>query len=198
MNVFFAFHFRYITSTEWKNEWGGKKANRGLNDPDQQDYRRLPFDHCALSLQPYETPYADRDGNIFDLAHIVKFLKKYKVNPVTGKKMSASDLTKLAVHKNSKGEPHCPVLYKVFNNNTHIVAIRTTGNVFSNEAIEELNVKTKNWKDLLNDEPFLRKDIVVLQDPKKTSKFNLNNFNHIKNKLKLDDDGNCHEGALFL
>ena len=66
-------YFRsYITTTEWKNEWGGKKAARGLNDPDHVDFRRLPFDHCALSLQPYETPYADADGHVFDLAHIVR------------------------------------------------------------------------------------------------------------------------------
>ncbi len=41
---------------------------------------------------------------------------------------------RLIVHKNSKGEPHCPVLFKVFNNNSHIVAIKNTGNVFSYEV----------------------------------------------------------------
>ena len=33
------------------------------------------------------------------------------------------------------------------------------------QAIEQLNIKQKNWKDLLSDEPFTRKDIVHLQDP---------------------------------
>lgn len=94
----------------------------------------------------------------------------------------------LIVHKNSKGEPHCPVLFKVFNNNSHIVAVKNTGNVFSYEAIEELNIKTKNWKDLLTDEPFLRKDIIEIQDPKNHSKFNLNSFHHLKNGLKVDND----------
>jgi peptidyl-prolyl cis-trans isomerase-like protein 2 len=178
----------YITTTEWKNEWGGKKVARGLNDPDQQDFRRLPFDHCALSLQPYETPYADLDGNVFELAQIVKFIKKFKVNPVTGKKLAAADLVKLAVHKDSKGSQHCPVMFKVFNNNSHIACVRTTGNVFCYEAVEELNIKTKNYKDLLTDEPFQRKDIIVLQDPRNTSKFNMNNFHHIKMKLRIDDD----------
>ena len=125
-----------------------------------------------------------------DLDKIVRFLKKYKANPVTGKKMAAADLIKLKIHKNSKGEIHCPVLFKVFNDNTHIACIRNTGNVFSYDAIDELNIKNKNFKDLLTDEPFVRKDIIVLQDPKETSKFNMNNFHHIKNKLKLDNDGN--------
>ena len=33
------------------------------------------------------------------------------------------------------------------------------------QAVEELNVKPKNWKDLLDDTPFTRKDIIHLQDP---------------------------------
>ncbi len=31
--------------------------------------------------------------------------------------------------------------------------------------LEELNIKPKNWKDLLTEEPFTRKDIIHLQDP---------------------------------
>ena len=33
------------------------------------------------------------------------------------------------------------------------------------QAVEELNVKPKNWKDLLDDTPFTRRDIIHLQDP---------------------------------
>ena len=99
-------------------------------------------------------------------------------------------LTKLNFHKNSKGEFHCPVMFKVLNNNVHIAAIKTTGNVYAYEAVEEMNIKTKNWKDLLNDEPFIRNDIIILQDPKNYSKFNLANFHHIRNSIKLDNEGN--------
>lgn len=34
------------------------------------------------------------------------------------------------------GKYHCPVLYSVFTNNSHIVANKVTGNVFSNEVGE--------------------------------------------------------------
>lgn len=34
------------------------------------------------------------------------------------------------------GKYHCPVLYNVFSNNTHIVANKVTGNVFSYEVSE--------------------------------------------------------------
>ena len=93
----------------------------------QVDYKRLPFDHCALSLQPFENPYCDDQGNVFDLVHIVPFIKRYKMNPCTGKPLNAKDLVKLKFFKTPTGEYHCPVMYKQFNNSTHIAVVRTTG-----------------------------------------------------------------------
>lgn len=91
------------------------------------------------------------------------------------------------------GEFQCPVLNKVFTEFTHIVAVKTTGNVFCYEvymspsitsalipacfsllnvifisnlvaqAIKELNIKTKNWKELLTDEPFTKEDLITIQ-----------------------------------
>ncbi len=75
--------------------------------------------------------------------------------------LDAKSLFKLNFHKNSDGKHcvcmvptqahvpyrhsctthagkyHCPVTYKVFNENTHIVAVRTTGNVYSMEVGRE-------------------------------------------------------------
>merc|ERR1712150_256363 len=78
-------------------------------------------------------------------------------------------------------------MYKVLNNNVHVAAIKTTGIVYSYEAVEEMNIKTKNWKDLLTDEPFVRNDIIELQNPKNYTKFNLANFHHIRNSIKLEN-----------
>jgi peptidyl-prolyl cis-trans isomerase-like protein 2 len=49
--------------------------------------------------------------------------------------LEAKNLIKLNFHKNAKGEYHCPVLYKAFTKHSHIVAVGTTGNVFSYEVI---------------------------------------------------------------
>ena len=63
----------------------------------------------------------------------------------------------------SLGKFHCPVTYRVFTESTHIVAVRTTGNVFSYDAVERLNLKAKNFRELLTDEPFTKADIIHLQ-----------------------------------
>uniref|UniRef100_A0A7N4PLV8 Peptidylprolyl isomerase like 2 n=1 Tax=Sarcophilus harrisii TaxID=9305 RepID=A0A7N4PLV8_SARHA len=104
-------------------------------------------------------------------------------------KLDAKSLIKLNFTKNSEGKYHCPVLFTVFTNNSHIVAIKSTGNVYAYEAVEQLNIKTKNFKDLLTDEPFSRQDILTLQDPTNLDKFNVANFYHVKNNLRVLDPG---------
>ena len=63
---------------------------------------------------------------------------------------------------------------------------------------QELNLKTKNFKDLLNDESFTRPDIIILQDPRNMTKFNLANFHHVKFKLKAvdEDDEKANAGPM--
>lgn len=180
----------YLTATEWKQFYGGKKH---VANGDSSEFRRLPFDHCCLSLQPFEHPLCTLEGIVYDLMHIVPFLKKYKIDPATGKPLDSKTLIKLNFVKNADEKYHCPVLFKVFNENSHIVAIRTTGNVFSYEAIEQLNLKTKNFKDLLTDEPFTKNDIITIQDPSHLEKFNFNNFHHLKNKMTVTDDASTSE-----
>uniref|UniRef100_A0A667XJ55 RING-type E3 ubiquitin transferase n=1 Tax=Myripristis murdjan TaxID=586833 RepID=A0A667XJ55_9TELE len=158
-----------------------------LSEIPQANFRRLPFDHCSLSLQPFEYPVCTPDGVVFDLLSIVPWIKRYGTNPISGEKLEAKSLIKLNFSKNNDGKYHCPVLYTVFTNNSHIVANKVTGNVFSYEAVEQLNIKTKSFKDLLTDEPFARKDIITLQDPTNLDKFNVSNFFHVKNNLKVLD-----------
>lgn len=69
---------------------------------------------------------------------------------------------------------------KEFSENSHIVAVGTTGNVFSWEAIEELNIKRKNWKDLISEEPFKRKDLITLRDPQKPQELKWTDYFHVK------------------
>lgn len=73
-----------------------------------------------------------------------------------------------------------PVTYKVFTNNTHIVALWNTGNVFSYDTVERLNIKAKMWRDLVSDEAFSRKDLITLQDPQNLESRNLSSFKYVK------------------
>lgn len=168
----------FITATEWATQYGGKKAAKTVNA------RPLPFDHCALSLTPFVTPVLlGNNGVIFDMEAVVPYLQQYKCDPVTGEKMTAKSIIRLNMEKNAEGQWHCPVTCKVFNDNTHIVAIKTSGNVYAYDAVNELNIKAKNWTDLMTGEKFERSDIITLMEPlnpEQMAKRDLNSFVHLK------------------
>lgn len=91
-------------------------------------------------------------------------------------------MIKLHFAQNDADEYVDPVTFKVFTDNTHIVAVQHEGsaNVFAYDTIERLNIKAKMWKDLVSDESFSRKDIITLQDPQNLAARNLSAFKYIK------------------
>lgn len=91
----------FITATEWATEYGGKKTAKSTIS------RPLPFDHCALSLAPFQTPVLiGNNGVVFDLETIVPYLQQYKCDPVTGNKCTTKDIIRLKMEKNSDGLWH--------------------------------------------------------------------------------------------
>lgn len=174
----------YITHSEWSSSdaYGNSRGvNAGKPSGSSASFKRLPFNYCAVSLQPFTDPVCTSTGTIFDLTHILTWLSKHKdTNPVDGTPLKRSDLITLHFLKNEDGEYVDPVTYKVFTDNTHIVALRNTGNVFAWDTIERLNIKAKNWRDLVSDEEFSRKDIITLQDPQNIESRDFGRFKHIK------------------
>ena len=154
----------FLTNTEHASgEHRGSGKQSALNLP----YRTLPYDCCAISFRPFETPLATADGSVFELLNIVPYLKKFRKHPVTGEPLAASDLIKLHFHRNTEGQYACPVLYKPFTQHTHIVAIRTTGHVYCYDAVKQMNLKTNHLHDLLDETPFKREDVVHILLPQR-------------------------------
>ncbi|KAK4505323.1 hypothetical protein PRZ48_003286 [Zasmidium cellare] len=175
----------YITHSEWSSEdafsaSAGANARKSANAGAGASFKRLPFNFCAVSLQPFEHPVCTGDGTIFDLTNILPWIKKHGTNPVNGQPLKSSELIKLNFAKNEEGEYVDPVTFKVITDNTHLVALRNTGNVFSYDTVERLNIKAKNWRDLINDEEFKRSDIITLQDPQNIESRNLSQFKYLK------------------
>lgn len=177
----------YLTTKEWKEAYGGHKDDTATQIQRAQ-FKRLPFTHCSLSFLPFEDPVCSPDGIIFDLSHIAPYIKKHGINPVTGKKLASKDLIVLNFAKDKEGNFRCPVTYRVFTQTSIIVAIRPTGNVYSMEAVEELNLKRNHLKDLLTDTPFQKKDIIQLQNPQELDKFNIEKFYHVQFDLKTKEE----------
>ncbi|KAL8776477.1 MAG: hypothetical protein Q9213_008258, partial [Squamulea squamosa] len=174
-----------ITHSEWASEdaysaSAGSGSGASKSNASNAPFKRLPFNFCAISLQPFDHPVCSPEGTIFDITNILPWLKKHGTNPVTGAPLKSTDLIKLNFTKNDDGEMVDPVTFKVFTNNTHIVALKNTSNVFAYDTIERLNIKAKNWRDLVSEEDFSRKDIITLQDPQNVESRNLSSFKYLQ------------------
>lgn len=124
------------------------------------------------------------NGTVYDLMSIVPWIRKYRTDPISGEKLDPASLTKMHWSKNADGQYQCPITFKIFNDHTHIVCIKPTGNVYSWDAVEELNLKSKYWKDLLTDAPFTRKQIIAVQDPHNMKLRDMSDFDFIKKGLQ--------------
>lgn len=73
---------------------------------------------------------------MFDIYHIIPFIKKYHRCPITGETLKPTDLIKMNWSKNEKGEYQDPISYKVFTEYTHIVCIKPSGNVYAFDTVQ--------------------------------------------------------------
>ncbi|KAL0951346.1 hypothetical protein HGRIS_008050 [Hohenbuehelia grisea] len=156
----------YITHAEHTGQFGSHSSSVGYKAKAQAPHpgSRTPFDCCALSYQPFTHPVcarnADGTGHVFDLVNIIPWLKQHdNTNPITKEPLQPSDLITLHYSKKeSSSQLHDPISFKPFSEHSHIVAIATTGNVFTAESI-------KGGRDLVADIAFKKQDVITLQNP---------------------------------
>lgn len=186
----------YITHSEWSSSDAFSASTGARSHATAGSFKRLPFNFCAASLQPFHNPVSTADGTIFDLEVISKWLESHNTNPVDGEPLQLKDLIKLNFARNGdldskmadgsasdgKGDLIDPVTFKVFTDNTHIVAIRhgNYANVFAWETVDRMNIKAKMWRDLLDDKEFGRSDIITLQDPQNAAGRDLSQFKYLQ------------------
>ncbi|UKZ78120.1 Peptidyl-prolyl cis-trans isomerase cyp8 [Trichoderma virens FT-333] len=212
----------YITHSEWSSSdaYSASVGAGASRSAQQVPFRRLPFNFCAASLQPFKNPVCTPDGIVFDVEVISAWLEKHpNQNPVNAEPLQKKDLIRLNFARNAeadslgaglsdgKGDLIDPVTYKVFTDNTHIVAIRhgNYANVFAWDTVERMNIKAKSWQDLVDDQPFTRADIITLQDPQNMASRNLDQFKYLQDgeqaQLTREQQeerkaGNINAGAL--
>ena len=181
------------------------------NKKKENTYYFLPFNYCCISLKPLNTCKnicCDREGNLYNKFYLLEYVTKFHKNPISGKKhISLKDIITLNIAQDKNGNFICPVTLKILNNSLKIIAIPETGNVFSNMAYQELNVSMNNYRDLINDKPFDKKNVIVLNDPlhkRIVKKFYYQNIEEEKdymNKLvndKKEFDKNDNERNILL
>lgn len=87
----------FITSSEWKKDFGGFKRAQGAT------FAKLPFSSCSLSFLPWVHPTATAAGVVYDLLNIVPWIKKHGTDPASGDPLAVSQLIRLHFTKDETG-----------------------------------------------------------------------------------------------
>jgi peptidyl-prolyl cis-trans isomerase-like 2 len=101
--------------------------------------------------------------------------------------LEARSLVTLKFDKNENGDYVDPVTKKVFTDFSKLVAIKTSGRVYLWDTVDELNLKTKTFRDLVSDEEFTRADFIILQDPMDLDKQDISTFKNLRDEEELSD-----------
>ncbi|SBT76498.1 peptidyl-prolyl cis-trans isomerase, putative [Plasmodium ovale] len=145
-------------------------------------YFLLPHFSC-ISLRPFNDPYCDEDGRLYDKKSVLEEMKKAKENNKMKNVIDIKNLIKANFYKHNN-EYICPITRKYFNKNTRILLNRKTGNVYSSEIFKLFQNKNKMFDPITHD--YMNKsDLIVLQDPL-NSRNNLNELN--KNFVQKNKD----------
>ncbi len=146
---------------------------------------------------------------LFDNSALTPFVLEYGKDPVSGQPLNLRQIITCDMDQDEEGRWQCPILTKPFTDHMKIVAIlqrptpinndnskdssnnnSLTAHVYSYEAYQELNVKIKNYQDLISGLAFSpQKDVILLNDPSNAeleSLRDINNFYHIQHGRWLE------------
>ncbi|CRG96854.1 peptidyl-prolyl cis-trans isomerase, putative [Plasmodium gallinaceum] len=152
----------YILQSEYRRDAVKKKYFKSQNST------YLPFNYCCISLTPFDEPYCDENGRLYDKKSVLEEMKKKKNNEKTEHSINIKNLIKANFYKHNN-EYICPITRKYFNKHTKIILNKKTGNVYSSEIFKLFKNKNEMFDPLTHD--YMNKsDLIVLQDPLNTNK----------------------------
>ncbi|WFD20900.1 peptidylprolyl isomerase [Malassezia caprae] len=173
----------FITPSEYSGVYGQHGATTGVRT---EKSVIVPFHMCAITHQPWTAPAClVQDGLVCDRETLEAFVQQYHVSPATGEPASVDDILALHIGAKDDGTWQDPVSLRELTDHSHLVAIRPTGYVYLYDTVQQLNLKTKSLRDLVTDEPFVKADILTLQDPHDPAKRRMQDMYHVKHQLTL-------------
>mmetsp|Transcript_6995 Transcript_6995/g.12912 ORF Transcript_6995/g.12912 Transcript_6995/m.12912 type:complete len:255 (+) Transcript_6995:126-890(+) len=144
----------------------------------------LPWNYCKLTKQLPDDPVVTPQGIIYELPAIASFISKHQKCPETGKPLRFKDLTRVKYHRNKEFKLVCPITKDELTPNSKVLAIRTSGNIYTSKALGMLcnsDINSLEYNELIplkanqvehdpmSGEAFTREDIIVIQDPEKVA-----------------------------
>jgi len=147
--------------------------------------RLKPWYVCQLTQLIPSNPVVTPWGTVYELTSIAPYIRKHKKCPRTQQPLKLQDLTRILVStEKSSGKRICPVTSRWLDENSNVVCIRTSGRVYSKEALPGFGLSGDEgeglynlleggqasniagiFRDPVSSEPFGRKDVITIQNP---------------------------------
>lgn len=129
-------------------------------------FYRSPLHVCALTLSPHTAPVVAPDGVVFESTSIFQLVRRTGLHPLSGRPLRPSDLVALNFSTDpSTGTYRCPIRFTPFDGSIKVIAVATTGRVYSSDVISRLNLHSAHMRDPIDGTPFAPTDLIVLYDP---------------------------------
>ncbi|KAI3617881.1 hypothetical protein CBS9595_003790 [Malassezia furfur] len=174
----------FVTPSEHSGVYGRHGASTGARKAEAAVV--VPFDMCALTHEAWRVPACLPDeGLVYERANLERFLDKYHVSPASGRPASRDEVIALEMARNERGRLYDPVSCKDLTDHSHLVAIKPTGRVYLYDTVQQLNLKPKMLRDLVDDTPFTKADLLTIQDPHDPERRTMQKMYHVQNKLTL-------------
>ncbi|WFD00364.1 peptidylprolyl isomerase [Malassezia yamatoensis] len=174
----------FVTPSEHSGVYGQHGASTGARKKGLSVI--VPFTMCSLTYEAWSVPACLKaEGNVYERANLEQFLRQYGVSPATGQPVNPEDMLDLHFSRNDRGNFFDPVSCKEMTDHSHLVAIGPTGHVFLHDTVQQLNIKSKFMRDLVDDTPFQKSDILILQDPHDPERRKMSSMYHVRENLNL-------------
>ena len=160
----------YLTATEYQQSDRGYKSSHHITTTTTTT-QAIPYNQCGLSHKLLDIQHCvtTPDGYYtFDLINIIPYIKLHNKHPIFNTPLHINDLIKLHWTTNTYNQLCDPITMKPYTECSYIVAIRTTGNVYTYDTINTMCIRLNEWNDLVNGTKFTRDDIITLQNPNDT------------------------------
>ena len=159
---------RQISGVRFTNEEMNSKKTKELVHIDNTIFA---FDNCCLTYLPMSEPLVDKYGYVYSKEGAEEYAKTHNTHPfINDVPFSMDDLVPLNFATQPNGIKYDQLTGKDLNPNDKIVAVRTSGNVYTYESLYYFNLKPKVYIDTISQTPFTPEDVVTIHDPKNIRK----------------------------
>ena len=146
------------------------------------DSTLFQFEICSLTFLPCTEPLICPFGYSFSIEASKKYFNEKNKHPFLEEYLNFNDLIEIKIIKDEKNNKIDPLTLKPLNNRSKIILNKKSKYIYDFETINQFNLKTNFFKDLMTGEDFNNSDLILIHDLNRIINYPENPFITFLNK----------------